>query len=85
MPPRIVVLTLVSVGAVSVLTFAVSRAVTTTSTPVTAKQAARPPRPALTSAEEAYMRAASKKDFEKGETAEVVKTVPAPLRGIQRA
>ena len=57
MPPRIVVLTLVSVSAVSVLTFAVSRAVTTTSTPVTAKQAARPPRPALTSAEEAYMRA----------------------------
>jgi len=36
-------------------------------------------------AEEAYMRAASKKDFEKGDTAEVVKTVPAPLRGIQRA
>ena len=57
MPPRIVVLTVVSVSAVSVLTFAVSRAVTTTSTPVTARQAARPPRPALTPAEEAYMRA----------------------------
>lgn len=57
MPPRIVVLTLASVSAVSVLTFAVSRAVTTTSTSVSAKSAPRPPRPALTPAEEAYMRA----------------------------
>jgi len=52
-----VILTLVSVSVVSVLTFAVSRAVTTTTTSVTAKQAARPPRPALTPAEETYMRA----------------------------
>ena len=35
--------------------------------------------------EEAYMRAASKKDFEKGDPAEVVKTAPAALRGLQRA
>jgi hypothetical protein len=51
------ILGLVSVSVVSVLTLAVSRAVTTTSTPVSAKPSPRPPRPALTPAEEAYMRA----------------------------
>jgi len=51
------ILGLVSVSVVSILTLAVSRAVTTTSTSVSAKLASRPPRPALTPAEEAYMRA----------------------------
>jgi hypothetical protein len=51
------ILGLVSVSVVSVLTLAVSRAVTTTSTAVSAKPSPRPPRPALTPAEEAYMRA----------------------------
>jgi len=57
MPPGMFLLGLVSVSVVSILTFAVSRAVTTTSTSVSAKSAPRPPRPALTPAEEAYMRA----------------------------
>jgi hypothetical protein len=46
-----------SVIVVSVLTFAVSRAVTTTPAPVVAKLAPRPTRPAVTPAEEAYVRA----------------------------
>jgi hypothetical protein len=46
-----------SVIVVSVLTFAVSRAVTTTPAPVVAKSAPRPTRPAVTPAEEAYVRA----------------------------
>jgi hypothetical protein len=53
-------LAVVAVIVVSALTFAVSRAVTTTPPPVigvTAKPAARPARPALTPGEETYMRA----------------------------
>ena len=46
-----------SVIVVSVLTFAVSRAVTTTPAPVVAKLAPQPARPAVTPAEEAYVRA----------------------------
>jgi hypothetical protein len=55
--PRLLVLGCAAVIVVSALTFAVSRAVTTPPAPVSARQAPRPPRPALTPAEEAYMRA----------------------------
>jgi hypothetical protein len=54
------VLAVVAIVVVSVLTFAVSRAVTTTTPPAigtTARPAPRPARPALTTAEEAYVRA----------------------------
>ena len=57
MPPKILILGLVSVSVVSIVTFAVSRAVTTTPTAVSSRPVARPPRPPLTPAEEAYMRA----------------------------
>ena len=57
MTPGLLILGFVSVTVVSMLTLAVSRAVTSTSAPANARAAARPPRPALTPAEEAYMRA----------------------------
>jgi twitching motility protein PilT len=42
-------------------------------------------REGLITAEEAYMRAASKKDFEKGDPAAADAPAPVPLRGAQRA
>jgi hypothetical protein len=48
---------IIVLGLIGVLAFAVSREVTTTASPVTAQPSPRPPRPALSAAEEAYMRA----------------------------
>ena len=53
--PKILVLVFVSL--LGVLTFALSREVTTTARPLTARPALQPPRPALSPAEEAYIRA----------------------------
>ena len=57
MTSRMLILGLTSLGLVGVVTFAVSRAVTTTPTSASARPSTRPPRPALSPAEEAYMRA----------------------------
>ena len=54
---KTLLLGIASVIVVSVLTFAVSRAVTTTPAPVVATQTPRPARPAVTPAEEEYIRA----------------------------
>jgi hypothetical protein len=57
MTSRMLILGITSLGLVGVLTFAVSRAVTSTPTPASTRLPTRPPRPALSPAEEAYMRA----------------------------
>jgi hypothetical protein len=51
------ILVLVSVSLLGVLAFALSRELTTTTRPMAARPALRPPRPALSPAEESYIRA----------------------------
>ena len=54
--PKILILVLVFVSLLGVLAFALSRELTTTTRPMAARPALRPPRPALSPAEEAYIR-----------------------------
>ena len=55
--PKILILVLVFVSLLGVLAFSLSRELTTTTRPMAARPALRPPRPALSPAEEAYIRA----------------------------
>ena len=55
--PKVLILGVVFLGLIGILSFAVSREVTSTSEPVTARPSLRPPRPPLSRAEEEYMRA----------------------------
>jgi hypothetical protein len=57
MTPRLAVLGVISLGLVGVVTLAVNRAVTGTSTVASPRPSPQPSRPALDPAEEAYMRA----------------------------
>ena len=57
MTPKMAILGLVVLGLVGVLTFATSREVIRTATPVTATPPARPTRPALSPVEEAFIQA----------------------------
>jgi len=57
MTPKMLILGIIFLSLAGILTFAVSREVTSTATPVTARPSPRPPRAALSPAEEAYMRA----------------------------
>jgi hypothetical protein len=51
------ILALVAVGLLGILALALSRELTTTDRPVVTRPASRPPRPALSPAEEAYIKA----------------------------
>ena len=57
MTSRMLILGITSVSLVGILTVTVNRAVTSSPTSVSARLPTRPPRPALSPAEEAYMRA----------------------------
>jgi len=56
MTPKTLILGIIGLGLLGILTFAVGREATTRPMPASARPSARPPRPPLSPAEEAYMR-----------------------------